>query len=80
VLPAKQRQGFATEAARAALEFGFSEVGLDEIVSFTWTENAASLRVMEKLGMKRRREFESAGLPHLLYSSRAPAAPPGARS
>jgi RimJ/RimL family protein N-acetyltransferase len=80
VLPAKQRQGFATEAARAALQFGFSAVGLEEIVSFTWTENQASLRVMEKLGMQRRREFESAGLPHVLYTSRAPQPPPGARS
>ena len=45
--------GFATEAARAALEFGFVAVGLDEIVSFTVPANQRSRRVMEKLGMTR---------------------------
>jgi RimJ/RimL family protein N-acetyltransferase len=46
-------QGYATEAARAAMTFGFSEVGLDEIVSFTATLNRPSQRVMERLGMRR---------------------------
>ena len=43
--------GFATEAARAALSYGFSELGLADVVSFTATENLASRRVMEKLSM-----------------------------
>jgi ribosomal-protein-alanine N-acetyltransferase len=43
--------GFATEGARAALRFGFSVVGLTEIVSFTATRNERSRRVMERLGM-----------------------------
>ncbi len=45
--------GFATEGARAAVAFGFDEVGLDEIVSFTVPANVRSRRVMEKLGMTR---------------------------
>ena len=45
--------GYAPEAARAALAFGFDDVGLDEIVSFTTVRNAKSRRVMEKLGMTR---------------------------
>jgi RimJ/RimL family protein N-acetyltransferase len=44
-------QGYAPEAARAALTFGFDDLGLDEIVSFTTVDNAKSRRVMEKLGM-----------------------------
>lgn len=43
--------GYATEAATAALAFGFDELRLDEIVSFTVPGNASSRRVMEKLGM-----------------------------
>jgi RimJ/RimL family protein N-acetyltransferase len=43
--------GYATEAARAALAFGFDELGLEEIVSFTTVANERSRRVMERLGM-----------------------------
>jgi ribosomal-protein-alanine N-acetyltransferase len=44
-------KGYATEAAKAAMEFGFGAVGLREIVSFTVPNNLRSRRVMEKLGM-----------------------------
>jgi len=44
-------QGYAIEAARATLMFGFGPVALKEIVSFTVPENARSRRVMERLGM-----------------------------
>ena len=46
-------QGYATEAARAALEVGFGRAGLDEVVSFTTAGNRRSRRVMERLGMRR---------------------------
>jgi len=45
--------GYATEGARAVLGFGFAELGLDEIVSFTVPGNVRSRRVMEKIGMVR---------------------------
>ena len=45
------RQGYATEAGRASLAFGFEEAGLDEIVSFTSAVNLRSRVVMERLGM-----------------------------
>jgi RimJ/RimL family protein N-acetyltransferase len=48
--------GQATEAARAALTFGFEEEHLDEIVSFTVPQNARSRRVMERIGMTREPE------------------------
>lgn len=43
--------GFATEAARAALRFGFEELDLEEILSWTIPDNAPSRRVMERIGM-----------------------------
>jgi RimJ/RimL family protein N-acetyltransferase len=69
-------QGFATEAAQAALQFGFLTVGLEEIVSFTVPANQRSRRVMEKLGMTRAPEddFDHPRIPdgdplrrHVLY-------------
>jgi ribosomal-protein-alanine N-acetyltransferase len=45
--------GYATEAAREALRFGFEDVGLDEIVSFTVPQNGRSRRVMERIGLVR---------------------------
>ena len=45
--------GYATEAARGALAFGFERLGLPEIVSFTTVNNHRSRRVMERLGMYR---------------------------
>lgn len=46
-------QGFASEAARAALAFGFEHLGLGEIVSYTALTNARSIAVMERLVMHR---------------------------
>jgi RimJ/RimL family protein N-acetyltransferase len=43
--------GYATEAARAALTIGFEQGGLAEIVSFTTVANFRSRAVMERLGM-----------------------------
>jgi RimJ/RimL family protein N-acetyltransferase len=45
-------RGFAMEAARAALAFGFETVGLEEIVSFTVPANVRSRAVMERIGMR----------------------------
>ncbi|WP_461023593.1 GNAT family N-acetyltransferase [Thalassiella azotivora] len=45
--------GFATEAATEALRFGFEDVGLTEIVSFTAVGNVRSQRVMERIGLVR---------------------------
>ncbi|HEY0253748.1 MAG TPA: GNAT family N-acetyltransferase, partial [Kofleriaceae bacterium] len=45
--------GYATEAARAAIAYGFDQLGLPEIVSFTVPANLPSQRVMERIGMVR---------------------------
>jgi ribosomal-protein-alanine N-acetyltransferase len=67
--------GYATEAARAALEVGLEQV--DSVVSFTAVLNERSWRVMERLGMRRESEFDHPRVPegsplrrHYLY--RAP--------
>jgi ribosomal-protein-alanine N-acetyltransferase len=49
-------RGYATEAARAALGYGFECLGLKEVIANTVPENTASRRVLEKLG------FEYGGL------------------
>jgi RimJ/RimL family protein N-acetyltransferase len=68
--------GYATEAARAVLTFGFDSLALDEIVSFTTPHNCRSRRVMERIGMVHNPadDFDHPGLPeghplrrHLLY-------------
>lgn len=46
-------QGIATEAARAALDFGFERLKLDEIIAYAAPANEASQNVMRKLGMIR---------------------------
>ena len=75
-------RGYATEGARAALEFGFDVLGLEEVVSFTVPGNAASRRVMERIGMTREPgdDFDhpalAAGHPlrrHVLYRVSTPA-------
>ena len=45
--------GYATEAARLALAYGFNALQLKEIVSFTAACNRRSRRVMERIGMRR---------------------------
>jgi RimJ/RimL family protein N-acetyltransferase len=74
-------QGYATEAANAALAFGFSQLGLKEIVAFTVPGNTRSRRVMARLGMTHDAadDFDHPRLepghslrPHVLYRRSAP--------
>jgi len=46
-------QGYATEAARALMDYGFNSLGLHRIHADTGTDNVASWRIMERLGMRR---------------------------
>jgi len=45
-------RGLATEAAGAALDFGFQTLGLERIIGLVRPENIASRRVLEKLGLR----------------------------
>jgi RimJ/RimL family protein N-acetyltransferase len=59
-------RGYATEAASAALAFGFDKGGLEEIVSFTSVINERSRKVMERIGMTHdpAEDFDHPLLPH----------------
>ncbi len=46
-------RGYATEAARAVLDFGFNDLGLHRIWATVDVNNDASRRVLERIGMKR---------------------------
>ena len=65
-------RGLATEAARAALRDGFERVGLGRIVAVAQPANRASLRVMEKLGMRYERDTQHKGIGVVLYAIHAP--------
>jgi RimJ/RimL family protein N-acetyltransferase len=76
LFPQFQNQGYATEAAQAAIEYAFNELHAREVVAATVPENRASERVMQKLGMRRDLlgDFEHPALPkghplrsHILY-------------
>lgn len=56
--------GYASEAARRVLEYGFEDLGLKEIVAFTVHDHTTSLHIMEKLGMVRDKagDFDYPGL------------------
>jgi ribosomal-protein-alanine N-acetyltransferase len=72
--------GYATEAARTALDFAFSNLGCSEVVAVTTVANVRSRRVMERLGMSRdpRDDFDHPLVdpghpirPHVLYRIRS---------
>jgi [ribosomal protein S5]-alanine N-acetyltransferase len=46
-------QGYATEAAQAVVKLGFEELGMHRIWSWCVAQNLASVRVLEKIGMRR---------------------------
>ena len=54
------RMGYAYEAMRAVVDWGFAVHAAPQIVALTVAENAASWRLMEKLGMRRRADLDFA--------------------
>jgi RimJ/RimL family protein N-acetyltransferase len=56
--PAYWGSGYATEGARAALKAGFGRLGLDAICSVPQSDNYASVRVCQRLGMRFERQVE----------------------
>jgi RimJ/RimL family protein N-acetyltransferase len=51
IAPDEWGHGYATEATRAIVRFGFEELGLHRITAWTVADNTTSARVLEKLGM-----------------------------
>ena len=57
VAPARWGQGLATEMAVAAIAYASEELDLDELITYTMTNNIASRRVMEKTGFPYERDI-----------------------
>lgn len=71
--PAFRGQGLATEAARAAISDAFERLDLPEIHAYAEAGNAASLRVLEKLGLSYLRDISLHGRTWRLYRLDRPA-------
>ena len=55
--PRHQGNGFATEAARAVVDWAFRTAGMHRVIGRLEARNAASARVLEKLGMRLEAHF-----------------------
>jgi ribosomal-protein-alanine N-acetyltransferase len=55
--PARQRQGIATEAVSAMLDFCFGDLGLHCAQAFIHPDNTMSIALVEKLGFRRERRL-----------------------
>ncbi len=51
-------KGYATEISKAALEYGINKLNLKRVVALAYPENAASINVIKKLGMKSEGEID----------------------
>jgi [ribosomal protein S5]-alanine N-acetyltransferase len=60
-------QGYAPEAARAFMAYGFEQEGVDSIISIIDTRNTNSQRVAEKNGLQREKETSWSGLQVYVY-------------
>jgi RimJ/RimL family protein N-acetyltransferase len=63
--------GYATEAARAVREYALGELALTEVLALVQPGNAASINVLEKIGMEPVGTRVSDGVEHLLFSATA---------
>jgi RimJ/RimL family protein N-acetyltransferase len=60
-------RGYATEGARAALQYAFTQLGQPQVISLIQPANAASIRVAQRLGERLLETIELMGKPALVY-------------
>jgi RimJ/RimL family protein N-acetyltransferase len=65
-------RGYATEAAAKWLEAAFGPLRIAEVIALAEPANVASLRVLEKVGMRRMGERSAFGRPHVVFRASAP--------
>ena len=65
-------RGYATEAALAVRDHALGELALPEVLALVRPDNAASIHVVEKIGMELVGTRHSDGVEHLLYAATAP--------
>lgn len=61
-------RGITTQAAKAAIAYGFNIAHLDRIIAMAFPENQASIRVMEKAGLKYEKQIHIFNLDAVYYS------------
>ena len=72
IVPARWREGLATELALAALELAFDQLALESVSAYTRPDNFASRGVMKKAGMTFERSFtDRHGIREVLYRRRS---------
>jgi RimJ/RimL family protein N-acetyltransferase len=67
LMPTQRRHGYATEAARAALDFAFNRVGALRAISLIRVENSASEKVARRLGGRQATTIDFLGKSTLVY-------------
>jgi len=70
-------RGYATEAARSALDVALEELKQSHVISMIHSENAASIRVARRLGMRLEGRAELMGYPVVVYGIRRARSPAG---
>lgn len=64
--------GYATEAAKASLDYGFNQLQMTEIIAKAKKENTASINVMKKIGMLYWKQEMYNGFDTVFYKSKSP--------
>ncbi|MCZ4244632.1 GNAT family N-acetyltransferase [Pedobacter punctiformis] len=57
-------KGYATESALASIDYAFKQLNVNEIYAIADVNNQASIRILEKVGLKRIEIFDYGGVPH----------------
>ena len=70
--PSVWGRGYATEAAGACLAEAFTKLGIDRVIAIVEPGNAASVRVLEKIGMRPAGERRALGRTWDLYTASGP--------
>jgi ribosomal-protein-alanine N-acetyltransferase len=73
--PISWGRGLATEAARAVVGYAFHDLGFDEIIASADPPNGASVRVMQRLGMRFDRRVAKSGRDTIYYRLARPSLP-----
>ena len=61
-------RGFATESAKACIDYGFEILNLKTIVGRAMKENTASIKVLEKIGLQYKKGFDFDGQEGVIYT------------
>ena len=61
-------KGYATESAKACINYGFSKLQIREIVGRSYVENKASIRVLKKCNLKFKKQFVYSNQQAVLYT------------